>query len=320
MTVYRHRDNWMYDFLKDGRRQRKGGFPTKQEARMAETEARKNLKMMNSDFIVLCESRLKDLQIRRTPKYFQENYQFIKKLILIWGNLKEITRDNVDDYLHQVLKKSPFVANKHLRFIKALFQHGIDKEMISLNPTGKIKFFPISKEKKYIPPEKDVLKVLSLASAEQKLYLMTIINTIGRVGEINQLKWEDVKDDHLVLRTRKAKNSNLTERKIPINESLKKVLAEIPKNNEYIFIWKRTGKPFDYRKKFLKTLCKKAGVKPFGFHALRHFGATRLASAGVAITDIQNLLGHQRTTTTDIYLQSINESVKNAVKKLEVLG
>ncbi|MGZ6275680.1 MAG: tyrosine-type recombinase/integrase [Syntrophales bacterium] len=55
----------------------------------------------------------------------------------------------------------------------------------------------------------------------------------------------------------------------------------------------------------LRRLCEKAQVRGFTYHALRHYGASKLAEEGVSIPDIQYLLGHQRATTTDIYLQSI---------------
>jgi len=30
------------------------------------------------------------------------------------------------------------------------------------------------------------------------------------------------------------------------------------------------GKPFKVRQNYMKRICKRAGVKPFGFHAIRH--------------------------------------------------
>jgi integrase len=307
----------MYDFWKNKVRNTKGGYNTKQEARDAETEARKRLKTTNSDFISLCESRLRDLSERRTGKYFKENESFIKNLVKVWGNKKEVLRKDVEDYLSGVARESHYVANKQLRFIKALFNHGIDRELISVNPAARIKYFSIEKKKKYIPPVKDVQKVLAVAQPKQKLYLFAIISTLARVNEINKLKWEDVHDDFLILRTRKSKNSDLTERVIPLNQTLRDVLKAMPKVGEYVFCHVVNGKPYQYRSKLLKQACKKAKVKEFGYHSLRHYGASKLADSGVPITVIQALLGHQRTTTTDIYLQSIRKSLFEAVKTLE---
>jgi len=173
----------------------------------------------------------------------------------------------------------------------------------------------VSKKKKYIPPKEDIQKVLE--KSKQKDYLSVIINTLARVNEINKLKWEDVFDDYVILRTRKAKNSDLTERKVPMNATLKAIFERIPRNGEYVFCNKK-GKRYLRRIKLLKAACTKAKVKPFGYHALRHYGASKLADSGVSITDIQLILGHQRATTTDIYLQSISPSLRKAMDKIDI--
>ena len=315
MTVYRHGEKWMFDFWKNSRRQRKGGYRTKTQAMIAEAEARKNLKAMNSGFTELCESRLKDVEKRRSPKYFLDNERLIKNLILKWNAKKEITRKDVEGYLNQI--ESPFVANKDLRLIKALFNHGIEREFITYNPADKIKYFPVHKEKKYIPSDEDVQKLLSVAG-EHKPYLLTLINTMARIGEINHLKWEDVHEDYLLLKTRKSKNSNLSERHIPFNSTLKEVFSKLPRCGEYVFTNPVTRKPYNYRSKILTSLCHKTKIKRFTWHSLRHYGATRLDQANVALCDIQALLGHAQPTTTAIYLQSIRKSVKEAMAKLEV--
>ena len=313
MTTYRNRKCWRYDFWKNGVRHRKSGFRTMQEARTAESDARKKINMMNSDFISLCASRLKDLKLKRSDKFFKENEKFIKNLILKWGGKKEITRKDVEDYLNERAGHSPSVANKELRFIKALFNHGIYREWFLYNPAGRVGYFPIEKKRKYIPTREDVRKVLAEVDDAQRKYLLTIINTLGRVGEINNLDWNDVFDDYLILKTRKAKNSNLKERKIPFN----KTLAEIMKDRKEGRVFTYRGEPIGYRSKFLKNACDKAKVKAFGFHSLRHYGASMLANKNIPITDIQEILGHATTTTTNIYLQSIRGSLREAVKKLE---
>ena len=149
---------------------------------------------------------------------------------------------------------------------------------------------------------------------------MTLINTMARVSEINNLKWDDIDDKFLILRTRKAKNSNLTERKIPLNQSLKTILMSIVKTNEYVFTNPVTEESYTYRSKFLRNLCKKAKVRYFSFHAFRHLGASLLAESNVSLFDIQKLLGHSRLSTTDGYLRSLRPSLFEAVEKLSPIG
>jgi integrase len=84
-----------------------------------------------------------------------------------------------------------------------------------------------------------------------------------------------------------------------------------------VFTNPKSGTCYDYRDKFLDTLCRRAGVPEFGYHALRHHTASLLAERGAPLTDIQKILGHQRPTTTDNYLQSLGESVRSAMGLLE---
>jgi integrase len=320
MTVYRHQKKcWRFDYWKHGVRHRKAGFQTKEAARAAEAEARKKLGRINTDFIKLCEKRLDDLKLKRTDKHFNENETLLKNLILRWADRKEITKSDVQEYLNEVAVKSKPKANKHLRLIKAVFNFGIKMELIDKNPARGIDRFPYTKKKRYIPSEEDIKKVLTLASPMDRLYLLVIIHTLGRITSINRLKWKDVHADYVSLYTRKAKNSDLKEIRIPINQVLTQNLERIEKKGEYVFINPQTEEPYFYRSKFLRTLCKKAGVKYFSFHALRDFGASKLDNMGVALTDLRDLLGHSRSTTTDEYLQSLRGSTKEAIKKLEDL-
>lgn len=319
--VEKHGKTWRYDFLKDGVRYKKGGFKTKGEAIQAEAEARTGAKSINTDFLKLCNSRLEEVELRRSKKHFKENKALFTELLQEWGTFPQISQDDIHDFLNKVALRSKNLANKKLRLIKALFNHGIKRRWFLMNPASGIDFFGIEKKRKYIPPDEDIEKVIASATHEQRQYLLTIIYTLARVSEINRLKWQDVDltNRFLILRTRKAKNSNLTERKIPINNILYEILSSLPVNGVYVFINPGTQKPYDYRRRFLKTLCKNCKVPIFTYHCLRHYGASKLANQGVAITDIQEILGHQETTTTSIYLQSLRGSVVEALQKLEVI-
>lgn len=75
--------------------------------------------------------------------------------------------------------------------------------------------------------------------------------------------------------------------------------------------------PYQDRKKFMKTLCKEAGVKYFRFHPLRHSGASIMDKARVPIGDIQKILGHENRETTEIYIHSIGKAAWDAMSAYE---
>ena len=63
------------------------------------------------------------------------------------------------------------------------------------------------------------------------------------------------------------------------------------------------GLPFKHRNHFMPTLCERARVKPFGFHAMRHKSA-EVVFVSKGLNDTQILMGHSRATTTDLYVRS----------------
>lgn len=63
------------------------------------------------------------------------------------------------------------------------------------------------------------------------------------------------------------------------------------------------GEPFRQKRHFMHALCKRAGVKPFGLHALRHKSAA-ITFVTSGLNAAQVLMGHYRATTTDRYVRS----------------
>ncbi len=76
--------------------------------------------------------------------------------------------------------------------------------------------------------------------------------------------------------------------------------------------------PYQDRKRIMRSLCQKVGVRYFRFHALRHFGASVLERGNVPIGSIQRILGHENRLTTEIYLHSIGEAEREAMKVFEM--
>jgi len=71
----------------------------------------------------------------------------------------------------------------------------------------------------------------------------------------------------------------------------------------------------------MTELCKKAGVKSFGFHAIRHHVASILADSDKApLSQIQRMLRHQRTTTTDNYIKTLDPRLQQIASVLDEQG
>jgi integrase len=332
MAVVKHRKKFRVEIYQNQVRvYRSKVYDTELDARIHEREILENLEAINTGFVKLCEKRLEELELKRSEKHFNENLTLLKNLMKRWGRKQVISRDDVETYLNEVSKESKSKANKRLRLIKALFNHGIKRGWIRHNPCQGIERFPESKGKKYIPPIEDLKLVLEVSEAPgciDKMYLLVLIHTAGRMRAVNRLKWEDVDFERgfVTLYTRKAKSSDLKPIRVSMNDDLRKALLRVPRTIEikevpteciYVFTNPKTGTAYDHRDKFLHTLCKMAGVNDFTYHCIRHFTASALDDGGAPLTAIQGILGHEKPTTTDHYLQSLRGSQNMAIKKLE---
>jgi len=165
--------------------------------------------------------------------------------------------------------------------------------------------------------------VLLSVKALDRAYLTVIWLTGARVREINCLTWKDIDFENRLIRlwTREKKYGNQTYRQVPmvsdVEQALKYAWEQRDKNSPYVFTNPRTGKAYDYRDNFIATARKRLGIPKITYHDLRHHTASTLAQKGASLTDIQKILGHERASTTDHYLQSLGDSVRRARGLLE---
>jgi integrase len=348
MSIYSVKGKgWRFDFTSKGTRHTKGWFKRKLDAIKAETQRREELQNPASQiqavetptdmgFLDLVNRRLDMLEEYCSKRHKTDHLYLARKWVKHWGglNCSEITPEMIQQYLLKRKRQtSGYTANKELRYLRALFNFGMHptRNWIDFNPTRGIEFFPVEKRIKYVPPKEDVLRVIMVADHEMQDYLWTIAMTMGRVSEINRLAWSDVnfEEQSIVLYTRKKRGGHLTPRKIPMTDKLNGILlrryGKRDRQKQWVFwhrYWDRKkgqyveGQFLD-RKRIMTSLCKKAGVHYFRFHALRHFGASLLDASNVPIGSIQRILGHENRTTTEIYLHSIGEGERGAMKVFE---
>ena len=76
------------------------------------------------------------------------------------------------------------------------------------------------------------------------------------------------------------------------------------------------GKPYGENRGFPQKLCERAGVKPFGCHAIRHLTASILANNNVPMIAIQQILRHKKLAPTERYVRGM-EPIRPHLKILE---
>ena len=284
-------------------------------------------------FLELVNRRLDYVRAYNSESYYQTCVVLARGWVKRWEKkaCDQITRDSVERFVLDRRKVSAFTANKEIRYLKATFNFGKRRGFVQENPLDGMAFLPVEKRLRYVPPPEDIDKVIGLASQDSRDYLLTMRDTMARVSEVNRLTWDDVDLErrYLVLYTRKKRGGHLTPRKVPLTQRLHEVMALRHSNRDEAIPWvfwhfqtdRTTGErrvtPFKDRRELIISLCDKAGVRHFRFHALRHAGASLMGNQNVPIGSIQRILGHENRTTTEIYLHSISETEREAMAIFE---
>ena len=336
MPIKEPTGKWRGVFKIKGQRYQKI-FTTKAEAKKWEVEEKAKLKSMaltpQGMALEIFFSRYLDQALANfSEKVYKEKCHLLKKVCDVWDKdapVSSITVDMAATYLEtQVKTRSANAANKDRKNLLALWNWGIKRFDFPFNPIIKVDKFRHDRMPQYTPPTEDIQRLLMAANREEKVLLNCYLKTGARRSEIFRITWnDDINFDKREIRlgTRKTRDHSMEYQWMPMNEDLYEDLLWQWHNRKfpqspYVFVsdsQQHYGKPFKYRQKFMKGLCKKAGIKPFGFHALRRYVASVLADTHkLSSKRIQRILRHKSVHTTERYIQNLNDDMRDDLNLL----
>ena len=225
----------------------------------------------------------------------------------------KLDRATVLKYLMEQNKaRSGYSANKDRKNLRAAWEWGIMYHAFPQTNPCDVAKFPEKRQPRYVPPESDFWKVYEEAQGQDKLMLMGYVHLAARRSELYRLRSDDVNFAERTARlyTRKRKNGNWEYNDLPMTGKLYNALLLHKQNahDEYVFVDPETNRPFTVRRQFMPGLCKRAGVKPFGLHAIRHLAASILADCNVPVVTIKEILRHKSLQTTEKYIKPLGNA------------
>lgn len=145
-----------------------------------------------------------------------------------------------------------------------------------------------------------------------------------RFGELAALEWSDIDFSQRLMTVQRSisvhtvgapKNSRI--RHVPLSSDALRALAARPREGARVFLHEGRVLNKDSSRRHLHAACLRAGIRPHGWHVLRHTFASHLAQAGVSLQAIMELLGHSSLTMVLRYAHLAPSTFTQAIAALE---
>ncbi len=274
------------------------------------------------------EKKLSENTLQSYKRDLKQFKKFIEDCQVPYHRVKG---DNVSEYiaeLQEAGKKSSSIS-RCIASIRSFYQFMIKKKKIKLDPTSNIQSPKIKKRVPSILTSNEVELLLNqpkdvdLKGVRDKAMLEFAYATGMRVTEIISLNMKDVNlNDGYVVCENNEKKRNIPLGTISLN-ALKEYVNDardiLLKTEEESALFVNVNGTRLTRQgfwKIIKYYKDQANIsKEITPHVLRHSFATHLLQNGADLKAIQTMLGHSDISSTQVYMQFQDESLKDAYRK-----
>ncbi len=242
--------------------------------------------------------------------------------------LKKVDLNLIYEYMNFLNRErgnGPTSRARKIASIRSFFKYLHKSGIIDNNPTAELETIKLRKKLPIYFTLEDSLDLLSGIdgkNAARDYCIITLFLNCGmRLAELVSINMTDIRGDMLTVVGKGNK-----ERTIYLNQACisainnymteRKTLTATASDKNALFLSSRHQRISRRTVQHIVELnVKKLGLDPHKYttHKLRHTAATLMYQAGVDIRALQEILGHEQLSTTEIYTHLSNEQLKNAV-------
>ncbi len=242
------------------------------------------------------------------------------------ANITNIRENHIKKYLKHLKENNNDnrTINHNISTLRSFYKFLLIEKIIKENP---MEYIEMPKTKKSLPKTLSIeeidkllnFKLTDAFSYRNKAMLELMYSSGLRVSELINVKIHDIDTSNCIIR---IMGKGKKERIVPLGDYAIKYIELYIKEyreklikrelNEYLFI-NNHGKKMTRQGffKILKQLAKEQNIKTeFSPHTLRHSFATHLLNGGADLRSIQEMLGHESISTTQIYTHVSKEQLK----------
>ena len=241
------------------------------------------------------------------------------------GSIESCTKKDILTYISSINGLEVSTVNRHISSLKSFFNYLVDESIIKVSPMEEVSSLKSPKKLPKYLSISEVNKLLNIPLNSEfdyrnKAMLELMYATGLRVSELVSIEYSNIDFENSIIR---INGKGKKERIIPLGEVasyyLKVYLSDyrskLLKRNTYNQVFLNNhGKPitrqgFNY---ILENIRELTGItKEITPHVLRHSFATHLLEGGADIRSIQEMLGHENISTTNIYTEVVNDVLRS---------
>lgn len=232
----------------------------------------------------------------------------------------EITKASVREYRkHRHEKKkslSETTVNRDLEVLRHLLFWAVDEGYLAANPLGRMQLVRERRKPRGVMSLDEEERLLGSAAPHLRELAIFALDSGMRRGELLTQRWEHVDLTRRLLLVTQSKTASGEAREIVLTSRLYELLAAAPKKAGLVFEFK--GRPLHRIKTAWAGAIRRAGIRYYRFHDLRHTFNTRLMEAGVMQEVRKALMGHSSGEDVQSIYTHVELPVKReAIRKLE---
>lgn len=248
-------------------------------------------------------------------------------------SLIKVTRKNLENFLiclHEI-GLSPRSQARIISSIRNFYSFLFLEKQVESNPANVLELPKLSRKLPEVLEPEEIQQMIDLIdlshqSGERNKAILELLYSSGpRVSEVVNLETQNLCfEDELVIFTGKGNKQRVVPLGNPAIKQLKIYLNHIRKlqvakkgHEKYFFLNLRGAKlSRNYIFMLIQELALKAQIKrKVGPHTFRHSFATSLVERGADLRAVQQMLGHESITTTEIYTHLDRTYLKDVIKE-----
>lgn len=237
--------------------------------------------------------------------------------------IAEINNNDLINFNNEYILKNKFSASFQNQVVNAIKLFFRTIELKSMEP----ELVHRPKREHMLPnvlSKEEIKLILNAHNNIKHKTMLSLVYSCGlRRSELLNLKLKDIDSKRGLIIVRQAKGKK--DRVVPLSNKILQLLRDYfiaCKPTEWLFEGQQGNCKYDERSlaSVLKQAIEKSKInKPVTLHWLRHSYATHLLENGTDLRYIQEILGHSRSTTTEIYTHVSTKGIQNVVSPFDTL-